>query len=138
MQEGVESICKFVVSGCDTAELLEAIEESFDEVSCLVAVPVDIAFGVAIASRRDDPSAQTGHIRNASYPALWANLAREIRCGRGTRLPRQNVGYRRPVRLCPSAYPAIIQQSETIVCRSTFADPCPTSKFQDVNTNRLL
>lgn len=54
MQEGVESIGKFVVSGCDTAELLEAIEESLDEVSCLVAVPVDFAFGVAIASRRDD------------------------------------------------------------------------------------
>lgn len=54
MQEGVESNCSFVVSGCDTAELLEAIEESLHEVSCLVAVPVDFALGVAIASRRDD------------------------------------------------------------------------------------
>jgi len=54
MQEGVESIGKFLVSGCDTAELFEAIEESLDEVSCLVAVPVDFAFGVAIASRWDD------------------------------------------------------------------------------------
>lgn len=54
MQEGVESIGKFVVSGCDTAKLLEAIEESLDEVSCLVAMPVDFAFGVAIASRWDD------------------------------------------------------------------------------------
>ena len=54
MQEGVESICKFVVSSCDTAELFETIEESLDEVSCLVAVPVDVAFGVAIASRWDD------------------------------------------------------------------------------------
>ena len=54
MQEGIEPIGKFVVSGCDTAELLEAIEESLDEVSCLVAVPVDVAFGVAIASRRND------------------------------------------------------------------------------------
>lgn len=54
MQEGVESICKFVVSGYDTSELLEAIEESLDKVSCLVAVPVDFAFCVAIASRWDD------------------------------------------------------------------------------------
>ena len=54
MQKGVESICKFVVPGCDTAELLETIEESLDEVSCLVAVPVDFAFGVAIASWWDD------------------------------------------------------------------------------------
>jgi hypothetical protein len=53
MQEGVESAGKFVVSGCDTAELLEAIEESLDEVSCLVAVPVNISLGVAIASRWD-------------------------------------------------------------------------------------
>ena len=54
MQEGVESIGKFVVSGCDTSELLEAIEESLDEVSCLIAVPVDFALGVAVASRWDD------------------------------------------------------------------------------------
>lgn len=54
MQEGVESIGKFVVSGCDTPELLEAIEESFDEVLCLVAVPVDFALSIAVASRWDD------------------------------------------------------------------------------------
>ena len=54
MKEGVESIGKSVVLGCDPAELLEAIEESLDEVSCPVAVPVDFAFGVAIARRRND------------------------------------------------------------------------------------
>ena len=54
MEEGVEATGKFVVSSCDTPELLEAIEESLDEVSCLVAVPVDFAFGIAIASRWDD------------------------------------------------------------------------------------
>ena len=54
MQEGVESTGEFVVSGCDTAELLKAIEESLDKVSCLVAVPVDFALGVAIVSRWDD------------------------------------------------------------------------------------
>lgn len=40
MQKGVESAGKFVVSGRDASELLEAIEESLDEVSCLVAMPV--------------------------------------------------------------------------------------------------
>ena len=51
MQESVETIGKFVVSGCDTTELFEAIEESLDEVSRLVAVPIDTSLGVAIASR---------------------------------------------------------------------------------------
>ena len=54
MQKGVESIGKFVVSGCDTAELLEAIEESFDKVSCLVTMPVDFALGVAVTPRQDE------------------------------------------------------------------------------------
>lgn len=54
MQEGVETVGKFVVSSCDTAELLEAIEESLDQVSCLVAVPIDFALSVAVASRWDD------------------------------------------------------------------------------------
>ena len=53
MQKGVESIGKFVVSGCDTAELLETIEESFDKVSRFVTMPVDFALGVAVASRWD-------------------------------------------------------------------------------------
>ena len=54
MQKGVESVGEFVVSGCDTAELLETIEKSFDEVSRLVSMPIDFALGVAVASRRDD------------------------------------------------------------------------------------
>lgn len=54
MQECVESIGQFVVSGCDTTELLEAIEESLDKVSRLVAMPVDFALGVAVAPWRDD------------------------------------------------------------------------------------
>lgn len=241
MQEGVESICKFVVSGCDTAELFEAIEESLDEVSCLVAAPVDVAFGVAIASRRDDrfgtgglddvdqgiavvtfvgddsagrdglnqgrPLRDIGHLAGcqdqtnrvakgidtsmnlggqaapratdrfiatvflgAPAACWWARTivasmnsssksaspwrASATRCQTPYASQRANRTYtecqlpnslgksrqgdpvraryrtastkRRlsaPVRLCPSAYPAIIQQSETIVCRSTFADP---------------
>ena len=51
MQKGVESVGEFVVSSCDTAELLETIEESFDEVSRLVSMPVDFALGVAVAPR---------------------------------------------------------------------------------------
>lgn len=54
MQKGVESIGKFVVSGCDTVELLETIEESFDKVSRFVTMPVDFALGVAVAARRDE------------------------------------------------------------------------------------
>lgn len=54
MQEGVESIGKFVVSGCDTAKLLEPVEEALDEVSCLVPMPVSLALGCAVAPGRDD------------------------------------------------------------------------------------
>ena len=54
MQKGVESVGEFVVSGCDAAELLEAIEKSFDEVSRLVSMPVHFALGVAVAPRRND------------------------------------------------------------------------------------
>ena len=54
MQEGIEPIGKFVVSGCDTAELLEAIEISLDKVSWLIALSVDSVFGIAIASRWND------------------------------------------------------------------------------------
>lgn len=39
---------------CDTVELLESIEDSLDEVSCLVAIPVDFSFGVAISSGWDE------------------------------------------------------------------------------------
>lgn len=48
MQECVESTGEFVVSGGDATELFEPIEESL-EVAHLVAVPVDAAFGVAVA-----------------------------------------------------------------------------------------
>jgi len=54
MQKGVESVGEFVVSGCDTAELLETIEKSFDEVSRLVSMPVDFALGFSVAPWRDD------------------------------------------------------------------------------------
>jgi len=54
MQKGIESIGEFVVSGCDTTELLEAIEKSLDKVSRLISMPIDFALGVAVAPWRDD------------------------------------------------------------------------------------
>ena len=54
MQEGIEAIGEFVVSRSEAAELFEAIEESLDEVARLVAVPVDLAWRVPVATRRDD------------------------------------------------------------------------------------
>ena len=60
MQEGVEATGKFVVSSCDTPELLEAIEESLDEISRLVAMPVDLARRIPVAARRDDGLSTVG------------------------------------------------------------------------------
>ena len=50
MQEGIEWIGKFVVSGSDSTELLEAIEEALDEMACFVAMSVDGPFGLAVAA----------------------------------------------------------------------------------------
>ena len=54
MQEGIESIGEFVVSRGEAAELLETVEESLDEVSRLVAVPVDLARRIPVAAGWDD------------------------------------------------------------------------------------
>lgn len=54
MQKCVESVGEFVVSGCDTTELLATIEKSFDIVSRLISMPDHFALGVAVAQRRDD------------------------------------------------------------------------------------
>ena len=54
MQEGIESIGKFVVSRGEAAELFEAVEESLDEISRLVAMPVDLAWRIPVATRRND------------------------------------------------------------------------------------
>ncbi len=53
MQDGIESIGEFVISRGDTAELLEPIEEALNEVACLVAMPVDGALDLSVATRRD-------------------------------------------------------------------------------------
>lgn len=54
MQEGVEATSQFIVTRGEAAELLKSIEESLDEVSRLVTVPVDFALRKPIASGRDD------------------------------------------------------------------------------------
>ena len=54
MQERVESICELVVPCCEAPKLFEAIEESLDEVSSLVAMPVDFPLVFSVASRRND------------------------------------------------------------------------------------
>jgi hypothetical protein len=61
MQEGIESIGGFVVSGCDTSKLLEAIEESIDEVSCLVAMTAPVGM--------DSIKASPG-VTSAAWPAV--------------------------------------------------------------------
>lgn len=50
MQEGIESSGEFVVSRGEASELFEAIEASLDEVACLVAVPVDFARRIPVAT----------------------------------------------------------------------------------------
>ena len=54
MREGVESIGEFVLSRGEAAELFEAIEESLDEISRLVAMPVDLARRIPVAAGRND------------------------------------------------------------------------------------
>ena len=53
MQEGTESIGKLVVSRSDASELLEPIEETFNQMARLVAMPVDWALIDSVAARRD-------------------------------------------------------------------------------------
>lgn len=45
---------EFVTEGGQATELFEAIEKSFDQIACLVAMPVDLALEVAISPGPDD------------------------------------------------------------------------------------
>lgn len=51
MQEGAESTGKLVVSRGDAPELLESIEEAFDKMAFLIAMPVDLPLGFSVAAR---------------------------------------------------------------------------------------
>ena len=48
---------QFVISGCDTPEVFEFVEEALDQVALLVEVFVVGALGLAVAFGRDDDSA---------------------------------------------------------------------------------
>lgn len=54
MQKGLEATSQFIVPRGEAAKLLESIEESIDQVSRLVAMPVDFPSREPIAPRRDD------------------------------------------------------------------------------------
>ena len=54
MQECGEAMGQFVVTGGEATKLLQPIEESLDEVSGLVAMPVDVALREPMASGRND------------------------------------------------------------------------------------
>ena len=53
MKKGLESIGKFVVSGGDATERLESIEEALDQMTSLVAMPIDRTFVRPIATGRN-------------------------------------------------------------------------------------
>ena len=53
MQESVESAGELVVPGGDAPELFESIEKAFDQMACLVAMPIDGTFLESVAARRD-------------------------------------------------------------------------------------
>lgn len=53
MQERIESTSQLVVSSGDATKLLESIEETFDQVSGFVVVPINLPFMVAVGTRRN-------------------------------------------------------------------------------------
>lgn len=53
MQEGIESGSELIVSGCDAAELLVAIEETLNKLPGFVVMPVDVPLGFSVAAWRD-------------------------------------------------------------------------------------
>ena len=50
---GEEVSGEFVVSGCDTAEVLELVEEAFDEIALTIEPPIDRALYFAVPLGRD-------------------------------------------------------------------------------------
>ena len=54
MNERQEGFCKFVVSRGDASELLDASEETFDQIAALVDMPVERAWVESAGAWRDD------------------------------------------------------------------------------------
>ena len=61
MNERQKGRGKFVVLRGDASELLDAVEETLDQVAILVEVPIELARVEAIGARRDDRLAALGH-----------------------------------------------------------------------------
>ena len=68
MHDGTETAGQLVVATRDTTEILEAIEETFDQVARLVAMPIDGALIDSVASQRHigDQCRSLSHIRHLS------------------------------------------------------------------------
>jgi hypothetical protein len=54
MQKCIEATDEFVVSRSKAAKLLESIEETLNQISGLVSMPIDSALSLAIGAGRDD------------------------------------------------------------------------------------
>lgn len=78
MREGIETIGEFVVSRSEAAELFEAIEESLDEVECLVGGAVDFAWRIPVAGWRDD-GLSTGRLDDSNQGIAVVALVGEDR-----------------------------------------------------------
>ena len=76
MQESTETAGQLVVASCDTTELFEAIEETFDQVARLVAMPIDGALIDSVASRRDIGKGRAGFDGFDQFIAVVAFVGR--------------------------------------------------------------
>jgi hypothetical protein len=79
MQESTETAGQLVVASRDTTELLEAIEETFDQVTRLVAMPIDGALIDSVASRRDIGKGRAGFDGFDQFIAVVAFVGRKRR-----------------------------------------------------------
>lgn len=60
MQERIETIDEFVVARSEATKLLESVKESLDQVSRLVAMPVDRPLRLAVGAGQDDSLSTIG------------------------------------------------------------------------------
>ena len=80
MQESTETAGQLVVASRNTAELLEAIEETFDQVARLVAMPIDGALIDSVASRRDIGKGRAGFDGFDQFITVVAFVGRNRGC----------------------------------------------------------
>ncbi len=94
MQKCVESACELVVARGEASKLFEAIEESLDKISGLVAVPVDRSLCRAIAARRNDGLSACGFNRFDQLVAVVTLIGDNSvgRDGCNQRTPLRHIG----------------------------------------------